>query len=104
MSQTTTTWSGTGLYQNFATTFAGQFIVSLINAVKKFVVSATGKITVGGDRVALATNATVTVQSGAGAPSLTEPSGSLYLRTDGTAGNRLYVSQGGGTWTAVAGV
>jgi hypothetical protein len=76
----------------------------MINAVKKFVVSATGKITIGGDKVALATNAAVTVQSGAGAPTITEPSGSLFLRTDGASGSRLYVSQGGGTWNAVSGV
>jgi hypothetical protein len=35
---------------------------------------------------------------------LTLPRGTLYLRTDGGVGSTLYVSQGGGTWNAVAGV
>ena len=35
---------------------------------------------------------------------LTMPRGTLYLRTDGGVGSTLYVSQGGGTWNAVAGV
>lgn len=42
--------------------------------------------------------------SGTGAPSATTPVGSLYSRTDGTAGARLYVSAGGGTWNPVANV
>lgn len=42
--------------------------------------------------------------AGTGAPTATQPVGSIYSRTDGTAGARLYVSAGGGTWAAVAGV
>lgn len=45
-----------------------------------------------------------TINSGTGAPSATRPVGSIYMRTDGTTGARLYVSAGGGTWAAVAGV
>jgi len=45
-----------------------------------------------------------TIRGGAGAATGTQPIGSLWLRNDGTAGARLYVSAGGGTWTAVAGV
>jgi hypothetical protein len=45
---------------------------------------------------------TNTITSGAGAPSSTQPNGSLYLRTDGGASTRLYVSEGGGTWSAIA--
>ena len=43
--------------------------------------------------------------TGTAAPSSTQPPGSLYSRT-GTwaAGTTLYVSKGGGAWTAVAGV
>lgn len=43
---------------------------------------------------------------GTGVPSvlLVLTKGSLYLRTDGAVGSTLYVSQGGGTWNAVAGV
>lgn len=42
--------------------------------------------------------------TGAGAPSSTQPIGSLYSNTSGASGARLYVSAGGGTWNAVAGV
>jgi len=45
-----------------------------------------------------------TIRSGTGAATGTQPAGSLWLRTDGSAGARLYVSAGGGTWTPVAGV
>lgn len=46
----------------------------------------------------------VTLGTGAGVPLGVQPSGSLWLRTDGVVGARLYVSQGGGAWLAVAGV
>jgi hypothetical protein len=42
--------------------------------------------------------------SGAGVPAATKPVGSLYSRTGGGVGTTLYVSRGGGTWLAVAGV
>lgn len=45
-----------------------------------------------------------TVTSGTGAPSSTQPNASLFLRTDGSTGSRLYVSAGSGTWAAVASV
>jgi len=45
-----------------------------------------------------------TIRFGAGAPAGTQPNGSLWVRNDGTTGARLYVSAGGGTWNAVAGV
>lgn len=44
------------------------------------------------------------ITSGTGVPSTTQPKGSLFLRTDGAVGSTLYVSQGAGTWNAVAGV
>lgn len=44
------------------------------------------------------------VLSGSGVPAATEPKGSIYLRTGGGVGTTFYVSQGGGTWNAVAGV
>jgi hypothetical protein len=43
-----------------------------------------------------------TISSGAGAPTSTQPNGSIYMRTDGAANTRLYVSEGGGTWAAVS--
>jgi hypothetical protein len=45
-----------------------------------------------------------TIRSGTGAATGTQPKGSVWMRTDGAAGSTLYVSQGGGTWNAVAGV
>lgn len=44
------------------------------------------------------------VSSGIGVPTATLPAGSLYLRTDGASGARVYVSAGSGTWNAIAGV
>lgn len=45
-----------------------------------------------------------TWSTGSGVPVSTMPRGSLYSRTGGGVGTTLYVSQGGGTWNAVAGV
>jgi hypothetical protein len=45
-----------------------------------------------------------TIRAGTGAATGTQPKGSIWLRTDGAAGSTLYVTQGGGTWAAVAGV
>lgn len=44
------------------------------------------------------------ILTGAGVPSATVPQGSVYLRTAGSVGATLYVTQGGGVWNAVAGV
>jgi hypothetical protein len=41
---------------------------------------------------------------GSAAPAFTAPVGSLYSRVGGAVGATLYVSRGGGTWAAVAGV
>jgi hypothetical protein len=46
----------------------------------------------------------VTIRSGTGAASGTQPKGSIWMRTDGAVGSTMYVSQGAGTWNAVAGV
>lgn len=46
----------------------------------------------------------IMVITGAGVPTCTAPAASMYLRSDGTAGARIYISAGGGTWAAVAGV
>jgi hypothetical protein len=43
------------------------------------------------------------ISVGAGAPAITAPAGSIFMRTDGAAGTRIYVSQGA-TWTPIAGV
>lgn len=42
--------------------------------------------------------------TGSAAPAATAPVGSIYSRVGGVVGATLYVSRGGGTWTAVAGV
>jgi hypothetical protein len=46
----------------------------------------------------------IPIVAGAGVATGTQPSGSIWIRTDGTAGNRIYVSQGSGTWIPIAGV
>ena len=52
--------------------------------------------------LAFGTSAGPNITSGAGVASGTQPSGSIWIRTDGAAGARIYVSQGGGTWIAIA--
>jgi hypothetical protein len=42
--------------------------------------------------------------TGSAAPAATAPVGSLYSRVGGAVGATLYVSRGGGTWAAIAGV
>jgi hypothetical protein len=44
------------------------------------------------------------ILSGAGAPTIAAASGSVYLRTDGSGGSRVYVNQGGTSWLPIAGV
>jgi len=44
------------------------------------------------------------IYSGTGVPSAVDPVGSIYQRLDGGVGTHVYVSQGGGTWTPIAGV
>ena len=63
-------------------------------------VTVTGGATV--DQINVTTAAGPNIRSGTGAATGTQPAGSLWLRTDGTTANRLYVSgAGGGTWAAV---
>ena len=57
--------------------------------------SVTGSMVIG-------TSAGPIISSGTGVASGTQPSGSLFIRTDGAAGARIYVSQGAGTWIAIA--
>jgi hypothetical protein len=47
----------------------------------------------------------VSLLSGTGAPTVAAAAGSIYLRTDGSSGSRVYVNQNGSTtWTAISGV
>jgi hypothetical protein len=41
------------------------------------------------------------IASGNGAPTFAAASGSLYLRRDGSANNRLYINTGGSSWSAL---
>jgi hypothetical protein len=50
----------------------------------------------------LGTSGGPTLNAGTGVASGTQPSGSIWIRTDGAAGARIYVSQGGGTWIPIA--
>jgi hypothetical protein len=60
--------------------------------------------TVGISNLAVGTVNGPTIRAGTGAATGTQPKGSIWMRTDGAAGSTLYVTQGGGTWAAVAGV
>jgi hypothetical protein len=64
--------------------------------------AAAGAVTVAGT-LTLGQNGP-TIIPGTGAPSAVMPASSIYLRTDGGTGTRLYVSAGGGTWNAVGSV
>ena len=86
--------SGTVTLPNATTTLAGLAVAETFTAAQTF--SASGGIVVGASGP--------TISSGAGAPSATQPVGSLYLNTSGSSGSRLYVSAGGGSWNAVSGV
>lgn len=46
----------------------------------------------------------VTIRAGTGAATGTQPSGSVWIRTDGSAGARIYVSAGAGSWVPIAAV
>jgi hypothetical protein len=46
----------------------------------------------------------VNISTGTGAPSFVAVIGSLYINSTGAVGSRLYVSNGNGTWNALAGV
>lgn len=52
--------------------------------------------------LAIASVSGPTITTGAGVPSSTQPSGSIYLRTAGSGGARFYVTSGSGVWAAVA--
>lgn len=67
-------------------------------------VGATTPAAVTATQLNVTTTAGPNVRSGTGAASGTQPKGSIWLRTDGGVGTTLYVSQGGGTWNAVAAV
>ena len=86
---------------NGNTTVTGQLTVT-------GVVTLQGNVGIGGFATSsqwnVGTAAGPNIRSGTGAATGTQPAGSLWLRTDGTTANRLYVSAGGGTWAAVAGV
>ena len=56
------------------------------------------------NQLAINANSGPTIRAGTGAASGTQPKGSQWLRTDGAVGSTLYISQGAGTWNAVAGV
>ena len=43
------------------------------------------------------------IMNGTGVPTMTMPTGSLYLRDDGTISATVYISHGGGAWYAIGG-
>jgi hypothetical protein len=100
---------GNGYGINIANSGVG--VVANYALIGNFITGWNGKV--GSDTPNTGVFTTVTVGSGAGptwttgsgAPSSTQPVGSLYSRVSTwAAGATLYVSKGGGAWTAVAGV
>lgn len=77
------------------------------NAETIFTLSLGGDVEIAGQMTAdggfIVNGLSITADNGA--PSGGAPSGSMYLRKDGSAGARLYINQNGSTsWAAVAGV
>jgi hypothetical protein len=109
--------SANGTQINFSTTLNGGTVKSIgavlqntgdLTVGTTLDVSGGGKLQVVGgalvDVVRVGTTAAApTITSGAGAPATVTPNGSLFIRTDGTLGARLYVSNGA-TWAATANV
>jgi hypothetical protein len=85
-----------GVHNFFAGgSFTGQIAVSGVNS---FALGQFGTVQVG-------STSGPTWTTGSGVPASVQPVGSLYSRvTTWTAGATLYVSKGGGAWTAVASV
>ena len=100
-------FAGSTFYAAGNATFNGTLTVSS-GAASLQAVTATSGIFIGAVQVngglVLTGGGGATVRSGAGAASGIQPKGSLWLRSDGGIGSTVYVSQGGGTWNAVAGV
>jgi len=98
--------SGAGLQINASGAFGGNIVANGTLFVGSAAFFSSGCVVTGVAEVTelefSTTLATITV--GTGAASGTQPQGSLYLRTGGGVGSTLYVSQGGGTWNAVASV
>ena len=100
-SATVTASGGSGSGATFTTTWAQRQQLALNKSGAPTTVG--GALTIAGATVfSGATNCTVT--SGSAAPAATQPAGSIYMRTGGASGARLYVSAGAGAWNAVAGV
>jgi hypothetical protein len=88
---------GAGSTAVISATGCGTPSTSILTAAGSLVVnSTTGGVMIG--------SSGPTLTSGAGAPSATQPVGSLYMNTSGSSGSRLYVSAGGGSWNPVSGV
>jgi hypothetical protein len=73
--------------------------------LKQFEPARNTAVTAGGKRVdTLGTGAAPAICMGSGAPTLSAPKGSLYLRTDGSGvADRAYIATDAlGTWTAIS--
>jgi hypothetical protein len=109
-------WSDTaqGTYINFSVTLNGGTVTSIaarlqnsgILTIGTTVVAGANKLQVTGgvlaDFITVGVSAGPKVLQGAGAPSATAPSGSIYLRNDGSAGAQVYINQDGvSSWSAI---
>jgi len=78
--------------------------ISGASTIDNAVIGATTPVAASVTALNLTNSSGPNIRSGAGAATGTQPSGSIWVRTDGSAGARIYVSAGGGTWTPIAGV
>lgn len=74
-------------------------VVSALRAVVRTAIACVGVIIKPTATSALSTSPNIS--SGAGAPSASEPNGSVYLRTDGTATTTVY-QRAAGAWSALS--
>lgn len=94
--------SGGAAIRLFEITTAGN--VRAYGGIDNTALGATTPSTVVGTSIRTLSTVGPTWTGGTGAPGTTQPLGSMFSRTDGGVGTTLYVSRGGGTWNAVAGV
>lgn len=86
--------SAPGNYLQYTTTGTPR-LRYMVGATEQFSFPDAGGATIGA--------AGPSITTGSAVPASTQPKGSIYLRTAGAVGSTFYVSQGAGTWNAVAG-
>ena len=98
----------TGFYRNASKSIAASINGAIAWAVRatSITVAAAAAATAGGAeaiRIGTGASGVIAIGFGSGAPTVSLPQGSLYLRTDGSStSTRAYIAtNGAGTWTAI---